>query len=363
VTSAARGVRARPRLFDELPELATLPFLPLAHVPTPVERATALAPYLGRDDVWMKRDDLASPIYGGNKVRRYELVLADARAKGARSIVTAGGLASTQVTATALFGRELGLPVHVVLFDQPVTRFAREALLADAEAGAHLIHGGGYAWTAYLVARELRRHEGSYLILPGAPDPLSNLGYVDAMLELADQVERGELPRPDVIVLPTGSSGTLAALAIGASWLGWPTEIVGVRITAAIACNRLTVGAIIAATERFLTRRSPTFARRRRARPLYRLLGDAIGPGYGEPTPAAIDGAAWVERLIGAPGEVTYSGKALVGLRTVARDPRYAGKTIVLWNTLSRVRPPAPASARAKLPRDLDFVFEGEVPV
>jgi 1-aminocyclopropane-1-carboxylate deaminase/D-cysteine desulfhydrase-like pyridoxal-dependent ACC family enzyme len=40
------------------------------------------------------------------------------------------------------------------------------------------------------------------VINPGAASPRANLGYVDAMLELAAQVDRGEMPRPDVIVLP-----------------------------------------------------------------------------------------------------------------------------------------------------------------
>ena len=332
-------------------------------MPTAVERCTALASYLGRDDVWMKRDDLISPLYGGNKIRRYEFLLAEAVARGATSIVTAGGLASTQVTATAVFGRALGLPVRAVLFDQPVTAFARTALLSDVSAGAELVYGGGLARTAWRVLREKRRAEGSYLILPGAADPLSNLGYVDAMLELAAQVARGDMPRPDVIVLPTGSSGTLAALALGASWLGWETEIVGVRITSRVACNALTIGFLLRATERFLARRSPTFAAKRRAPPRYRLFHGALGPGYGEPTPAAIDGVGWMEKLIGAPGEVTYSGKALVGLRAIARDPAYAKKTILLWNTLSFARPPAAADARERLPPAFGFVFEGEVPV
>lgn len=347
-------------LFDELPELrGTLPFVPLAHLPTPVERCTAIAPYLGRDDVWMKRDDLVSPLYGGNKVRRFELVFGEARARGATRIVTAGGLASTQVTATALFCQALGLPLTAVLFDQPVTRFAKDALLADADAGAELVYGGGYVATAaktYLASRR----PGSYVILPGASDPLANLGYVDAMLELAAQVARGEMPRPDVIVLPTGSSGTLAALSIGAAYLGWPTEIVGVRITARVACNAVTIGIIQRRTEAFLARRSATFRARRRGPLRWSLFHGAIGPGYGEPTPASIEGARQVERLIGASGEVTYSGKALVGLRAIARDPAYRGKTILLWNTLSRVRPTPSAGARERVPKSLRWVLDAE---
>jgi hypothetical protein len=58
------------------------------------------------------------------------------------------------------------------------------------------------------------------------------------MLELDAQVRAGAMPRPDAIVLPTGSSGTLAALALGAAHLGWDTEIVGVRTTTAPSGSR-----------------------------------------------------------------------------------------------------------------------------
>jgi D-cysteine desulfhydrase len=282
-------------------------------------------------------------------------VLADAKAKGATRIVTAGGIASTQVMATALFGRELGFAVTAVLFDQPVTQFARDAVRGFVAAGAELIHGGGYVRTAWRTWRALRSDPGNYLILPGAPNPLANLGYVDAIFELAGQVERGEAPRPDVIVLPTGSSGTLAALALGCAHLGWDTEVVGIRITSALACNRVTVGLVIAATDRFLAARDPRW-KRVSGRVRYRLDGSELGEGYGFPTAEAIEGAAMLERLTGARGEVTYSGKALAGLRALARSPRYAGKTLLLWNTLSTPRPSIADEAR--VPASLRWVFD-----
>ncbi len=343
-----------PLLFERLPELATLPMVPLAHVPTPVERAPSLSS--PGAEVWMKRDDLVSPLYGGNKVRRYEFVLADVIARGSRHIVTTGGLASTQVTATALFARLLSLELTAVMFDQPVTRFAKQALLTNAAAGARLLHGGGYARTAAVTWREQRRPD-RYLILPGAPTPLANIGYVDAMLELDAQVRRGELPRPDHIVLPTGSSGTLAALALGAAWLGWDTEIIGVRITDPIACNRLTVRLVLDATRRWLEARSPTYRSARRRAPRFALHGGALGPGYGEPTPEAVAAMDDVHRLTGAPGEVTYSAKALVGLRQLVRSGRARGN-ILLWSTLSATRPRPPDDARARVPRELAWVLD-----
>lgn len=342
-----------------MPGLAgRVPWRPLAHTPTPVEPCDAIAGWLGRGDVWMKRDDLISPIYGGNKVRRYEFVLADAAERGATCLVTAGGIASTQVMATALLGASEGFSVLAVLFDQPVTRFAQQALLVSATAGAQLIYGGGYGRTTWRTLWTWQRASKPYLILPGAAGPLANLGYLDAMIELDGQVRAGLCPRPDVIVLPSGSSGTLVALALGASWLGWPTEIVGVRITSLLACNRLTINYLARATARFIQRFSPSV---RLGMTRYRLLHEAIGSGYGHPTPEAIEALPQVKALLGVPGEVTYSAKTLVGLRALCRDPYYRGKNLLLWNTLSSVQPPADPSMASRLPPELQRLLNAPV--
>lgn len=347
--------RKKPLLFDAFPDLArATPWTPLAHVPTAVEPIASIGDWIGRSEgIFMKRDDLISPLYAGNKVRRYEFVLADAKAKDKKRIVTVGGLASTQAMATTIFGRALGFDVTVVLFDQPVTKFALDSVRGFVSEGAEIVYGGGYAATAYRAWRAMSKD--AYFIMPGAAGALANLGYLDAMLELAQQVERFELPRPDVIVLPTGSSGTLAALALGAAHLGWDTEIIGVRITAAYACNRLTVSSVVRNTDVALAKREPRW-KPMRSRAQWSLYGDALGKGYGYATPEAIEGAAQVERLIGASGEVTYSGKALAGLRAIARDPRYRDKTILLWNTLSTPRPTIPESTT--LPSSLRWMLD-----
>jgi D-cysteine desulfhydrase len=350
--------RSRPLLFSALPELS-LPWTPLAHAPTPVERMTAIQDWLGPGQHWMKRDDRISPLYGGNKVRRYEFVLADAKARGKSRIVTAGGIASTQAMATALFGRALGFRVHLVLFDQPITRFAKRALLVDADAGAELEWGGGYVTTAARTTLALfRERKASELILPGAANPLANLGYVDAMLELDAQVRAGQLPRPDAIVLPTGSSGTLAALALGAAHLGWATEIIGVRITTALATNAFTVSQVMGATDRFLTQRAPRSWRPRRKQARWSLDGSALGAGYGHPTAEALEAIPEVEKLLGVPGEVTYSAKVLAAFRRLARLPRWKGKTLLFWCTLSSVSPEPAADAASKVPASLRWVLD-----
>jgi D-cysteine desulfhydrase len=353
--------RERP-LVAELPEIGRdVPFRALVHAPTKVEACTAIEPWLGRGGVFQKRDDQVSPLYGGNKVRRFEYLLADAEARGARHLITAGGLASTQVMATILFGRGAGFAVTAALFDQPVTRFAREALLTGVAGGGTLVYGGGYAATALRTIQALRAADRSYLILPGASNPLALLGYVDAMLELGEQVRRGEAPRPDVIVVPAGSGGTLAALAVGAAILRWDVLLTGVRITDLIACNRITIGLLARALLRFLGRRAAAATRIRMDKVRLAIHHGAIGRGYGHATPAAIAAMPEVERLIGVPGEITYSGKGLVGLRAVAAA--HPGKTILYWHTLSSARPIRAAASPAALPRGFAGAFAGDVAI
>ena len=92
--------------------------------------------------------------------------------------------------------------------------------------------------------------------------------------------------------------------------------------------------------------------------PKFELIHGEIGGGYGYPTPAAIEGMEMHALLTGKRGEVTYTGKALAGLRAMAHDPRWSNKTILLWNTLSTPRPVPSPDARARVPADLRWMFE-----
>lgn len=350
--------RDKPLLFEAFPDLAEVtPWMPLANVPTAIESCDAIAPWLGRTGIFMKRDDLISPLYGGNKVRRWEFVLADAKKKGKNTIVTVGGLASTQAMATTLFGKSLGFRIRIVLFDQPVTQFGRDSIRALLNAGAELEYAGGYTATFWKAWRASRRAgDDGYFIMPGASNALANLGFIDAMLELKQQIDAKEAPLPDVIVVPTGSAGTLAALALGAAHLGWPTEIIGTRITTAIATNRFIVDGVIKRTDKSLAKRAKGWSPMRK-KVNYSIYGGALGKGYGYPTPAALEGAEQLELLTGAKGEVTYSGKALATVREIARERPKAN--ILLWNTLSTVRPPTPPDV--PIPKELQWMFEGDV--
>jgi D-cysteine desulfhydrase len=322
--------------------------------PSPAEPLAALG-----ERVWVKRDDQVSDVYGGNKVRRWEWLLAEARDRGKRAVLTVGGLGSTQVTSLIAHGTRAGFDVYGVLFDQPETAFVHEALALDAGAGGHLVYGGRYGRTAYVTLREILRRKDAMIIAPGASGPVANMAYVDAMLELGLQVERGEAPRPDRIVVACGSGGTAVGLAVGAAILGWPTRVVAARITDRFVSNTVTLGALARLTRRLL--RQEGF--RGKVWPVHLEMEHRFaGPGYGMTTPEAERGAARFEELFGVPGEITYSGKAMAALEAAVRE--HPADVVLLWNTLSTTgRTPPPIRAESLPPELARFASIGAQPL
>jgi 1-aminocyclopropane-1-carboxylate deaminase/D-cysteine desulfhydrase-like pyridoxal-dependent ACC family enzyme len=70
-----------------------LPKAPLGVFPTPIQRLDNISAMLGTN-VYVKRDDLTGIGLGGNKVRKLEYLLAEARQQGAKVVFTTGGAQS-----------------------------------------------------------------------------------------------------------------------------------------------------------------------------------------------------------------------------------------------------------------------------
>ena len=324
-----------PPLFSRFPELAgRIPWVGIGTFPTPVE------PLLGpggkpNEHLFIKRDDLSAPKYGGNKVRKLEHVLADAQARERRSLVTVGGLGSNQCLATAIYGREFGFEVDVCLFKQPVNQHVVDVLLADAAAGARIRYGGTYPGTGWQVLRAwvARRRAGQrpYYVPPGSTTPLGTLGYVSAGLEFAAQVREGLVPEPDRVFVAAGSCGTVAGLIIGFALAGLKSRCVAVRITTGLAVNRWYIRRLVGQTVGLLRRAHPSFPALGPARDNFDLETRFYGGAYGRETPEARDALAWASHHVKL--ETTYTGKALAAcLEYHRRNPE---ETLLFWNTFN----------------------------
>ena len=307
-----------------------LPWLALGQFPTRV----CAAPRLGADlglDLWVKRDDETATGYGGNKVRKLEPALGEALARGARRVLTVGGLGSNQVVAAAYYARRLGLECEALLVSQPDSPLVRANLRAALALGARLHPAPRWSdWPAALAGLLAAFGRDAYVLGPGASTPMGTVGYVAAALELEEQVARGECPEPAVIFVALGSGGTVAGLLLGLAQTRLRTRVVAVRVVSPTLASGPATLVLAWRTGRLLVSFGADVRPLEAAR--LEVVGDFVGAGYGSPTPGGVAAVARAADREGLRLETTYTGKALAAL--VARAPRRRGP-VLFWNTFA----------------------------
>src|SRR5437660_7345481 len=238
--------------------------------------APALAHALGLEALWVKREDRSSPRCGGNKVRGLEFLLAGAPPGSV--FVTVGGTGSTHCLATAVHAAALSCRAALAQFPQPDTATSRAVAAASQAHAALVVRAATRASlpVALLSAWRGARRLGSRRWIPGGgAHPRAVVGHLLATLELASQVAAP----PDAIVLPLGTGGTAAGLALAVSALGWPTRVVGVRVAPRLVANGWrTIGLARAARHLLADRGVPLPA------PRSLDIVEGLGKGYGHPT-------------------------------------------------------------------------------
>jgi D-cysteine desulfhydrase len=319
--------RAHPTLALRLPRLALLAG------PTPVETVTYLGRELGLSGLWLKRDDLSHPLYGGSKPRKLELLLGEARALGARTLVTSGGVGSNHALATALFGAKSGFRVALLLLPEPKSKTVHQNLLSDYRLGAEIRIAASRhkaeAEMQALMAADLR-----VVTIPlGGSSALGNVGFVNAGFELAEQVRARELPEPDEIYIAMGTMGSAAGLAVGLAAAGLRTRVVAVRASNPDTSRATALRRAAVDTSRFLHELDPAFPLVDPRPERLVVLGNYLGVGYALKTRA---GAQATERLRAHKAvalDATYGAKAFAALIDQSRLRRNA--RILFWITSS----------------------------
>ena len=313
--------------------LARFPSLPFVSRATLVEPLPRLSAVLGGGPrLLVKRDDAIPFGFGGNKVRKLALVAAHAKAEGADTLITAGGVQSNHARATAAAAAKLGMRAVFVANGEPPAAPTANALL-DALLGAEVVYVGSREERApkmnELAERLRDAGRRPYAIPIGASMPLGALAFVMAMVELVDQ-----LPPPDVIVHASSSGGTQAGLVAGCRLLGLTTRVVGVSADAPAASLHGDIRAIVSGIADLL-RMDPADLNRGTA---IEVDDRFVGVGYGVSTAAsleAIELAARTEALFLDP---TYTAKAMAGLIAYVRQQRFVeGQTVLFWHTGGQV--------------------------
>ena len=292
----------------------------LADLPTPLVSST-----LARS-LWIKRDDLTAGPIGGNKVRALDFLLGGL-APGTE-VLTAGSIGSTHALTTVVHAKRLGARTAVIRWPQEMNDIAR-VVARRIEAEANVVYPARSVPSAYWRALRMRLSRDVRWVPPGGTSALGILGHVDAALELASQVADGECPVPARIVVPLGSGGTAAGLALGLELADLPSRVVGVRVVSRIVASKRRVLRFAARAARLIEQLAPGARLPAVSPDRLEVAEGYFGGAYGRETDEG-RAAADQFRAAHAPAtlEPTYTAKSFA-----AAMARCDGEPTVFWLT------------------------------
>ncbi len=321
-----------------------------------MEPWASAAQELGLASLTVKRDDQTGPLHGGTKVRKLDFLLAEEPWASAPVWASLGAMGSGHLVALSAAAQALGRRVHAHMFWEPVEGQVLQNLAAVASGPTDIVYHGTRVGMALHSPGLLLggRSCGRVVIRAGATCGRGTVGTVRAGLELARQVQEGLCPAPEVLVLPYGSGGTAAGVALGLALAGLPVRVLAVAaVERWFATGRRLRGEMQAALEELRPLGLPAALELPRFEVVYGFLGRA----YGHATPASREACRWAAHL---PVEPIYSGKALAALRSLA--PELAGRHVLYWQTARRPELAAAPDWQSRLPTALRQRLAGHRP-
>ncbi|TFG17385.1 MAG: pyridoxal-phosphate dependent enzyme [Promethearchaeota archaeon] len=328
-----------PYLMRQYPGLEKIPWIHLIDSPTPVEKLIGLEKELDFKGIYIKRDDLTNPEYGGNKPRKFEFLLGRALKRKKKHILTMGGIGSNHCVANSMFCKQLGLKSVVFLQNQPLTDHVRKNLLLELFYEAKIVHKKTEAGLGTAMIWYMLTHWRSYLIWAGGSNKIGTIGYVNAAFELKKQIDDGIFPEPDFIFTTTGSSGTTAGLLLGCELAGLKSKIIGITVSSEQWASRKRVLDLARKCLAYLRR----FDTKIPEIPLSKLENrlemntNYFGGTYGIVTDKGQYAVDLIKKTDNIELETTYTGKTLSGLMSFIEKYRDSlqDKTILFINSFS----------------------------
>ncbi|HEY5670818.1 MAG TPA: D-cysteine desulfhydrase family protein [Anaerolineales bacterium] len=312
--------------------MINLPRVKIAYLPTPAHAMPRLSAALGGPRLLIKRDDQTGLAFGGNKTRKLELLMAEAQANGAKTLVTAGAVQSNHCRQTAAAAARFGMDCILVLAgEKPIEPSGN--LLLDHLFGAELI------WTQR-DQRDQRLQEvfqnaweegrRPYLVPYGGSSPTGAAAYALAIEELIEQCQTVELEghSPDWIVFPSSSGGTQAGLVAGARLFGYGGKILGISVDEPADRLRQNVAELAGRTAEHLGEQISFL-------PDEILVDDSfIGDGYGIMSEKEREAIHLFARSEGLLLDPVYTGRAAAGLIDLIRRGFFqSDETVLFWHT------------------------------
>lgn len=351
-------------LFEAYPQLEEkLPFISLGVYPTPVDFLPGCSEIC---QAYIKRDDLSGEEYGGNKIRKLEFELAEARRQDAHEVMTFGCDGSNHALATGIYAKKLGMQSTSILRTQHNASYVRKNLLKSLYYGIRMYHCETLdemeALAGSLQQENLEKTGRMIYRIPvGGSSPLGTVGFVNAAFELKKQIDAGILPEPDYIYAAAGTLGTAAGLTIGLKALGMKTKVAAVKVNSENRINAANYAKLMNDTIALLRKADPDFPALECTPENVWIEEAYYGGDYAVFTEEGVCAANFMKEKYGISLDGTYTGKTCAAMLDAVQAPGNKGKTVLFWNTLNSREPQALQTDYHDLPGDFWHYFEEDV--
>jgi L-cysteate sulfo-lyase len=303
----------------------------LAQLPTPIEELKSLSRELGGPELLIKRDDQTGLALGGNKTRKLEFLVGQALEQGADTLVTVGAAQSNHCRQTAAAAARAGLRCELLL-NGIKPELPNGNLLLDELLGAciHWVQRSEREVKLNEILAELRKQGGKPYVIPvGGSNGVGATGYVLAMMELAEQLNRLN-QRVDHVVFASSSGGTQAGLVVGAKVTGFDTKLHGVRIDKDDegAIYERELAEIANETAKYIDFDAQFTAKD------FNVEYDYLGHGYGVVGDLEREAIRLLASREGIVADPVYTGRAMGALLDLIRKKVFrSGETVLFWHT------------------------------
>lgn len=317
----------------QFPQLAAqLPKNRIADLPTPLEEH-AMPESSAVSSILVKRDDLTSKLYGGNKVRKLEYLLRRAQDRNARRVATFGTVASNHALATALFATAFGFECTCLLSHQTRTAKAPLALNMHLRNRSEVVRYGGARESRVRTMRKYLQNRGVWVIPMGGSNWLGAVAFVNAALELCAQLKALQADVPDRVYVANGTMGTAAGLALGFALARVKTEVHAVRVTHDFVSNPQAMQRLIDKTALLMRRLDANIPANIAAHSKVVYRDSFFAGGYAHSNNETDSAIELAKEQLGLSLDTTYSGKAMAALLHDVSLKETAGKKLLFWNT------------------------------
>jgi D-cysteine desulfhydrase len=303
----------------------------LAQLPTPIEKLKSLSRELGGPELLIKRDDQTGLALGGNKTRKLEFLVGQALEQGADTLVTAGAAQSNHCRQTAAAAARAGLRCELLL-NGTRPQLPNGNLLLDDLLGAriHWVQRSEREAKLSKIPDELRKQGGKPYVIPvGGSNGVGATGYVLAMIELAEQLNRLN-QRVDHVVFASSSGGTQAGVVVGAKVTGFDGKLHGVRIDKddERAIYERELAEIANETAKYVDFDAQFTAKD------FNVAYDYLGSGYGIVSDLEREAIRLLASREGVIVDPVYTGRAMGALLDLIRKKAFRpDETVLFWHT------------------------------